>query len=50
MKKFLCVLAAVMAVFVWSAGTFPDGRVRIPYLADHLYLTGYPVDTLLGYA
>ena len=60
MKKLLCILAAVVFVAAWSAGafadqlvingSFPDGRVGIPYLADHLYLTGYPVDTLSGYA
>ena len=60
MKKLLCILVAIVCVAAWSAcafadqlvinGSFPDGRVGIPYLADHLYLTGYPVDTLLGYA
>ncbi len=60
MKKLLCILAAIVCVAARSAGAFadqlvingtlPDGRVGVPYLADHLYLTGYPVDTLLGYA
>ena len=60
MKKLLCIMAAVVFVAVCSAcafadqlrinGELPDGRVGITYLADHLYLTGYPVDTLLGYA
>ena len=40
MKKFLCVLAAVMAVFVWSAGAFGEIPPGLEFRTAKLYENG----------